>query len=284
MPRVTPAALPRGSVITADVTRALAEDLGNGDLTANLLPPGTLLEARVVCRESAVFCGRAWFQETFDQLDTGLELRWLVEDGDLLVPNQRICLIEGSARPLLSGERTALNFIQTLSGTATATRAFVRALGDCPARLLDTRKTLPGLRLAQKYAVRCGGGHNHRIGLFDAILLKENHIAAAGGITAAVTAARAHAADVLLEVEVESLAELEEACEAGAERALLDNFSLEDLRTAVASFGGRLELEASGDVTLETVRSVGETGVDFISTGAITKHLRAVDYSLRFED
>ena len=276
--------LPPAASIEADVTRALAEDLGDGDLTAALLPPETQLAARVIAREPAIFCGRAWFEETFHQLDPTLRLSWQVEDGDRLVPNGTVCELAGAARPLLSGERTALNFIQTLSGTATVARRYVDALGPGTARLLDTRKTLPGLRLAQKYAVRCGGAFNHRIGLFDAILLKENHIAAAGGIAPAVAAARRQQQQVLIEVEVESLAELAEASAAGAQRALLDNFTLAQLRQAVTEFGQQLELEASGDITLDTLAEVGATGVHFISTGAITKHLRAIDFSLRFSD
>ena len=276
--------LPPAASIEADVARALAEDLGDGDLTAALLPPETQLAARVIAREPAIFCGRAWFEETFHQLDPTLRLSWQVEDGDRLVPNGTVCELAGAARPLLSGERTALNFIQTLSGTATVARRYVDALGPGTARLLDTRKTLPGLRLAQKYAVRCGGAFNHRIGLFDAILLKENHIAAAGGIAPAVAAARRQQQQVLIEVEVESLAELAEASAAGAQRALLDNFTLAQLRQAVTEFGQQLELEASGDITLDTLAEVGATGVHFISTGAITKHLRAIDFSLRFSD
>ncbi len=276
--------LPPATRIEADVARALAEDLGHGDLTAALLPEQAQLSARVIVREPAIFCGRAWFEETFRQLDPALSLGWQVEDGDTLAPNDTVCELAGRARPLLSGERTALNFIQTLSGTATVARRYVDALGPGTARLLDTRKTLPGLRLAQKYAVRCGGAFNHRIGLFDAILLKENHIAAAGGIAPAVAAARHQQDAVLIEVEVESLTELAEACAAGAQRALLDNFTLAQLRQAVSEFGQQLELEASGDITLDTLAEVGATGVHFISTGAITKHLRAIDFSLRFSD
>lgn len=270
--------------VAEDVRRALAEDLGNGDLTAALLPDDATLHTRVICREHAVFCGRAWFDETFRQLDPTLTVAWSVSDGDALTAGQEVCRVHGVARALLSGERTALNFIQTLSGTATTTRAFVAALANSDTRLLDTRKTLPGLRLAQKYAVRCGGGHNHRVGLFDAVLIKENHISAAGGITGAVHEALARHPDVLVEVEVENLDQLSEAMAAGAGRALLDNFTLDELRRAVAEAAGALELEASGNVTLETLGAIAETGVDWISTGAITKHVRAVDFSLRFLD
>mgnify|MGYP001829104732 FL=1 len=267
-----------------DVRRALAEDVGPGDLTAELLAPGSALDTRVVCRENAVLCGRPWFDETFAQLDPSIVVDWSATDGDTLSPGQTVCRVQGPAAPLLTGERTALNFIQTLSGTASETRRYVAALAGTGTRLLDTRKTLPGLRLAQKYAVRCGGGDNHRIGLFDAILVKENHIRAAGGIGAAVGLARERHGAAFVEVEVENLAELDEVLEAGADRALLDNFDLDTLRNAVARAGDRLELEASGNVTLDTLRPIAETGVQFISTGAITKHLHAIDFSLRFVD
>lgn len=262
--------------------RALAEDLRDGDRTAALLPENARLSTHVVAREAAVFCGQAWFDQSFRQLSEALLIDWRVADGDRLVADQEICRVSGPAAPLLSAERTALNFIQTLSGTATVTRRYVDRLEGCNTRLLDTRKTLPGLRMAQKYAVRCGGGHNHRLGLFDAFLIKENHIAAAGSIRAAVQAARRSSEDLLVEVEVEDLQQLGEAIEAGAQRALLDNFSLEGLSEAVTLNAGRLQLEASGDITLDSLRTVADTGVDFISTGAITKHLRAVDFSLRY--
>jgi nicotinate-nucleotide pyrophosphorylase (carboxylating) len=274
---------PRPEQVADDVRRALAEDIGDGDLTAALLPPNQRLDTRVVCREPAVFCGRPWFDETFRRLDDALVVTWATDDGEELAPGNTVCRVTGPAAPLLSGERTALNFIQTLSGTATLTRRYVDELAGTGTRLLDTRKTLPGLRLAQKYAVRCGGGENHRIGLFDAVLIKENHLEAAGGVGPAVASALERHPDVLVEVEVENLTQLAEAIRAGAHRALLDNFSLDDLRSAVALANGRLALEASGNVTLEGLAEVAATGVDFISTGAITKHVHAIDFSLRFE-
>ena len=273
---------PADTVVAADVSRALREDLGDGDRTAALIPPEQRFTTRVICREPAVLCGRPWFDETFRQLDPPVRLDWLAEDGDTVRPDQEICRLEGAARTILSGERTALNFLQTLSGTATRTRGFVDAVAGTGAVILDTRKTLPGLRLAQKYAVRCGGGSNHRIGLFDAILIKENHIAAAGSITAAVKAAQRQSPGLLLEVEVETLEQLEEACQAGATRVLLDNFDARMLESAVARFRGRIELEASGGIGLESVRAIAEVGVDFISVGAITKHVRATDFSMRY--
>ena len=273
---------PSPEVVAADVRRALAEDLGDGDRTAALVPAGQRLDTRVVCRETAVLCGAPWFSETFRQLDPGVQLSWRASEGQVIRRDEEVCRLSGPARSLLSGERTALNFLQTLSGTATEARRFVDAIAGTGATILDTRKTLPGLRQAQKYAVRCGGAQNHRIGLFDAILIKENHIAAAGSIGAAVAAAQRLYADLLLEVEVENLEQLEEACVAGARRALLDNFSLRQLKEAVAAYRGRIELEASGGVDLRSVRAVAETGVDFISAGAITKSVQATDYSMRF--
>lgn len=278
-----PEAPPR-AVVEEDVRRALAEDLGTGDLTAELLPLDAVIDSRVVCRQNAVFCGAPWFRETFARLDPAIDIDWSVEDGEALVPDQVVCRVRGPAAPLLSGERTALNFIQTLSGTATETHRYASALAGTGTRLLDTRKTLPGLRQAQKYAVRCGGGTNHRMGLFDAVMLKENHLAAAGGIGPAVTDAHRRHPDTPVIVEVESLEELGEALAAGARRVLLDNFSPGDLRRAVALTDGRAALEASGDIRLDTIADTAATGVDYVSTGAITKHLRAVDFSLRFID
>jgi nicotinate-nucleotide pyrophosphorylase (carboxylating) len=260
----------------------LREDVGNGDCTAALIPADTVLETRVISREAAVLSGSPWFVETFRQADPAVRLRWQASDGDLIRRDQELCRLNGPARAILTGERTALNFLQTLSGTATQAHRYVEAVAGTGTVILDTRKTLPGLRLAQKYAVRCGGARNHRVGLFDAILIKENHISAAGSITAAVRQALQQNAGLLIEVEVENLDQLEEAWEAGAQRALLDNFSLQTLNIAVERFKGRIELEASGGIDLQTVRAVAETGVDFISTGAITKSVQATDFSMRF--
>jgi nicotinate-nucleotide pyrophosphorylase (carboxylating) len=277
-------ALPPHEVVADDVARALREDLGDGDRTASLIPADTKLETRVISREAAVLCGSPWFRETFRQLDPAVQVHWQAGDGELIRRNQEVCRLHGPARATLSGERTALNFLQTLSGTATQARRYVEAVAGTGAIILDTRKTLPGLRLAQKYAVRCGGASNHRIGLFDAILVKENHIAAAGSITSAVRQALQLYPGLLLEVEVEDLQQLGEALRAGAQRALLDNFSLNGLKSAVEHYKGRIELEASGGIDLESVRAVAETGVDFISTGAITKSVQAIDFSMRFVD
>jgi nicotinate-nucleotide pyrophosphorylase (carboxylating) len=278
--------IPLPGDIAATVARAVQEDVGAGDLTAALVPAGQHATATVITRESAVLCGCGWFDEVFRQVDAGIRVSWEVADGARVKPDQLLCRIEGNARALLTAERPALNFLQTLSGTATVTRAYVDAVAGTGCRILDTRKTIPGLRLAQKYAVLCGGGTNHRIGLFDGILIKENHIAAAGSIAGAVAAARAVNSRVLLEVEVETLAELEEALAAGPERILLDNFTLEQMRQAVRMTRQhalkRIDLEASGNVTLETIRAIAETGVDFISVGGLTKHVRAVDLSMRF--
>jgi nicotinate-nucleotide pyrophosphorylase (carboxylating) len=275
------------SYVSDIVQVALAEDVGAGDLTAQLIPPSTQARAIIITREAAVICGQPWVDETFRQLDTSVRVEWAVGEGEQVPADTTLCTITGPARALLTGERTALNFLQALSGTATITRRYADALAGTKCRVLDTRKTIPGLRLAQKYAVRCGGGTNHRIGLFDAILIKENHIAAAGSIAAAVAAARRVDAGVMVEVEVENLEQLEQALAAGADRILLDNFSLDDLRKAVEhtrrSQRPQTELEASGNVTLETLRAVAECGVDFISVGGLTKHLRAIDLSMRFE-
>ncbi|MDH5545782.1 MAG: carboxylating nicotinate-nucleotide diphosphorylase [Gammaproteobacteria bacterium] len=262
---------------------ALEEDIGKGDLTAGLVPEDTRVTARVICREDAVIAGAAWFSGVFALLDPTLDIDWKVSDGDRVEANTTLVEISGLARPILTGERSALNFLQTLSATATRTRSYVDAIAGTHARILDTRKTLPGLREAQKYAVTCGGGTNHRIGLFDAILIKENHILAAGSITAAMQKARQLNTQVKIEVEVENLMELEEAINAGANAVLLDNMSTEQLRAAVALNAGRVSLEASGGVTLETVRAIAETGVDFISVGTLTKDIKAIDLSMRFD-
>jgi nicotinate-nucleotide pyrophosphorylase (carboxylating) len=269
------------------VAAAVAEDVGTGDLTAALVPVGRQGRATVITREAAVIAGRPYVDEVFRQIDPSVSVEWQVTDGVAVIPNQLLYRLAGPARSLLTGERTALNFLQTLSATATVTRRYVEQLAGLSCRMLDTRKTVPGLRTAQKYAVRCGGGQNHRMGLYDGILVKENHIIAAGSIGAAVAAARASGASVPVEVEVESLEELRQALDAGADMALLDEFSLEDLRAAVAlnrsHRKGPIKLEASGSVTLETLRAIGETGVDFISVGSLTKHVRAIDLSMRFE-
>ena len=270
--------------ITRNVRQALAEDVGDGDLTAGLIPPDAEARAGVISREDAVLCGRAWFDEVFRQLDPRVNIAWSRHDGDEVCANQPLCALHGPARSLLTGERTALNFLQTLSGTASTTRDYVRAVQGTGAIILDTRKTIPGLRLAQKYAVTCGGGHNHRRGLYDGILIKENHIRASGSIAAALAAARAQTSDdMLLEVEVENLDQLRQALTAGAQRLLLDNFSPAALRQAVQENAGRAQLEASGGINLANIRAIAETGVNFISLGSLTKHIRAVDLSMRFE-
>ena len=268
------------------VEAALREDLGSGDVTASLVPAAQRVRGRVITREAAVFCGRAWVEETFRQLDPKVQLTWQAADGDRIAPEQIILRIAGPARPVLSGERTALNFLQLLSGTATVTRRFVDAVAGTECRILDTRKTVPGLRTAQKYAVRCGGAQNHRMGLFDQVLIKENHIAAAGSLTGAIEAARRHAAGVAIEVEVETVSELQEALNARPDIILLDEFSLEDMRAAVAlnrAQGAPARLEVSGSVSLESVPAIAATGVDYISVGALTKHVRAIDLSMRLE-
>jgi len=278
-----PVLLPARDSIVRDVHRALEEDIGSGDVTADLLPAEARARARVIAREVAVLCGSAWFDECFRQLDPDARIEWLGSDGERTVAGAPLCRIEGNARALVSAERSALNFLQTLSATATTTAAYVEAARGTRTAILDTRKTLPGLRLAQKYAVRCGGGMNHRIGLFDAVLIKENHIAAAGSIHAAVTRARLLHPGVLVETEVENFSELREALAAGVDRIMLDEFELHELSQAVAEVGGRVPLEVSGSVSLERVRAIAETGVDYISVGALTKHIRALDLSMRIE-
>lgn len=270
------------AVVHDEVARALAEDLGSGDITGALIPPSLQAQAGVISREAAVVCGTAWFDEVFRTLDPKVHIAWHVHDGDTVAPAQTLCILSGPARSLLSGERTALNFLQTLSGTATRAQRYAAAVAGTNAKVLDTRKTIPGLRAAQKYAVRCGGCYNHRMGLYDAILIKENHILAAGSITLAVTAARRIAAGKTVEVEVETLDELREALAAGAEIILLDNFTVDDMKQAVAVNQGRAKLEASGGVTLANIRRIAETGVDYISVGGITKDVQAVDLSMRF--
>lgn len=271
------------SEIERNVATALAEDMGTGDLTALLTPLQSRARAWVVCREPAVVCGQPWFEVCFRKLDPALRLNWLVAEGARVEAGTRLCEMEGGARALLSGERTALNFLQTLSAVATMTRRFVDTVAGTRATIVDTRKTLPGLRLAQKYAVRIGGGTNHRIGLYDAMLIKENHIAAAGGIAAAMKRALAIAHGAWIQIEVENLQQLTEALAAGATMILLDNMGPEQMREAVKISAGRAQLEASGGITLANVREIAETGVDRISIGALTKDIKATDLSMRFE-
>lgn len=268
--------------VKEEVRRALAEDIGAGDVTAALIPEAAIMTAHVVCREKAALCGIAWFNEVFKQLDNEIAIDWTVKEGDLIAANQVICSLGGPARPLLSGERTALNFLQTLSGTATIAQRYAAAVAGLPVKVLDTRKTLPGLRQAQKYAVRCGGCHNHRHGLYDGILIKENHILATGSITAAIERARICSPGLPLEVEVEHLGELQQALAAGADILLLDNFELPNLHEAARLTRQGAKLEASGNITLENIRSIAETGVDYISVGALTKDVHAIDLSIRF--
>ncbi|QWT22609.1 carboxylating nicotinate-nucleotide diphosphorylase [Bacillus sp. NP157] len=267
----------------ADVDRAFAEDVGPGDATADLLDPNATATAVLTCREEAVLCGTAWFDASFRKLDPDVRIEWLAHDGDRIAAGSAICRLAGKARALVTAERSALNFLQLLSATATVTSRYVDAIAGTRTRVLDTRKTLPGLRRAQKYAVRCGGGTNHRIGLFDAMMLKENHIIAAGGIPAAVRAARSIHPSLPLIVEVEGMEELAQAVEAGADRALLDNFTPAMLVEAVAYTAGRIPLEVSGNVEIDTIRAIADTGVDFISSGALTKNVRAIDLSLRLD-
>ena len=265
--------------IIANVNSALTEDVGNGDITADLIPNDSLASAILITREHAVLSGIAWFNEVFNQLDETIKIEWQVSDSDVIMPDQTLCQIDGPARSILTGERTAINFLQTLSGTATSVARFVNLIKDTNTKILDTRKTIPGLRLAQKYAVTCGGGLNHRIGLYDAILIKENHILAAGSITAAITQAKQK--NVSVEIEVESLEELEEALAANPDQILLDNFSIAELIKAVSITKDRAKLEASGNIDKHTIRAIAETGVDYISIGALTKHVQAIDFSMR---
>jgi nicotinate-nucleotide pyrophosphorylase (carboxylating) len=274
--------LPSPEAVAEQVRLALIEDVGDGDRTASLIPPESQSQVQVICRDAAVLCGTAWFDEVFRQLDPDIDITWLAQDGDAVAPGATICKLEGDTRSLLTGERSALNYLQTLSGTATRARTYADAVAGTGVRILDTRKTIPGLRLQQKYAVVCGGCHNHRIGLYDAILIKENHIAAAGTITAAVQAVATTSPDLEIEVEVEDLSGLEEALVAGVRRILLDNFSNDLLREAVRLNGGRARLEASGGISLEELRAKAETGVDDISVGGLTKDVSAVDLSMLF--
>ena len=272
------------SEIERNVTAALAEDVGAADLTAPLTPAAKTARAAVVSRQEAIVCGRPWFDACFRKLDARAAVTWLVAEGASVSSGTRLCEIQGEARALLTAERSALNFIQMLSAVATATRRYVDAVAGTRARIVDTRKTLPGLRVAQKYAVRTGGGANHRMGLYDAMLIKENHIAAAGGIRLALSAAMKYVPrDAWIQIEVESLDQLKEALDAGAKMILLDNMSVDGMREAVRIAAGRAELEASGGITLENVRAIADTGVDRISIGSLTKDIKAVDFSMRFE-
>lgn len=269
--------------VEANISAALAEDVGGGDVTALLTPETQRAQATVLCRVEAVLCGRPWFEACFRRLDRGATFEWHAAEGAAVTPGTAVCTLQGRARALLTGERTALNFLQMLSAVATKTRRYVDAVAGTSAAIVDTRKTLPGLRIAQKYAVRTGGGVNHRLGLYDAVLIKENHIAAAGGVTAALAAARAVAREgVWIQIEVENLTQLDEALDAGARMVLLDNMDAKTMREAVRIAAGRAELEASGGVTLDTVRAIAETGVQRISIGGLTKDVQAIDYSMRF--
>lgn len=273
------------AAIFGNVSAALQEDLGSGDKTAQLVPESTTASAIIICREPMTLAGQPWVDEVFRQLDPDVDIQWLANDGDHLPADAEICVLDGAARSLLSGERTALNFLQTLSATATMTSRYVNAVANFKARILDTRKTIPGLRIAQKYAVRCGGGNNHRIGLFDAILIKENHIVSAGGVEAAIRTAKEQHSNLPIEIEVESVTELRDALRAGADRLLLDNFDIADLQRAVEvnhkEGDPPVDLEASGGLTLDEIVKVAETGVDYISVGALTKNITAIDLSMR---
>lgn len=271
--------------IERNVAAALAEDVGSGDVTAALMPASAKARARVVARQDAVLCGQAWFDACFRKLDTAMNIQWLVPEGARISRGQTACELSGKARALLTGERTALNFLQTLSAVATNTSRYVAAVAGTRAKIVDTRKTLPGLRAAEKYAVRVGGGVNHRMGLYDAILLKENHITAAGGVGPALAAARKAAGPgIWIQVEVETLDQLREALDGGAKMILLDNMDAPEMREAVRLAAGHAELEASGGITIETLRAIAETGVDRISIGSLTKDIEAVDFSMRFEN
>jgi nicotinate-nucleotide pyrophosphorylase (carboxylating) len=268
--------------IATQVSQALREDIGNGDISAELIDPTARLDTELLLREDAVLCGTAWFDEVCRQCDDSIRVHWYAKDGDRVAADTVLCKVSGPARGLLTAERSALNFLQTLSGTATATRAYVDRIRHSHCKILDTRKTIPQLRLAQKYAVQCGGGMNHRVGLYDAYLIKENHLAACGGIASAINRGRELNPDKLLEVEVETLQQLQQAIDGAADRALLDNFSIDELKQAVKLNRGRIELEASGNISTVNLVAVADTGVDYISIGALTKHLRAIDFSLRY--
>jgi nicotinate-nucleotide pyrophosphorylase (carboxylating) len=270
------------SVIEENVFYALKEDVGDGDITAELIPNESVSLATVITRENCVFCGLGWFEETYRQIDDEILIDWFVSDGESIKADQVICTISGSSRNILTGERTALNFVQMLSATATISKKYAKKVKGTNTKVLDTRKTIPGLRMAQKYAVSCGGCENHRLGLFDAFLIKENHIKACNGIQNAVAEARFHNPDLKIEVEVENLDELQQAINAGADRVLLDNFDIDTLQQAVAICQGKVLCEASGNITLDNISDVANTGVDYISTGSLTKNIKAIDLSMRF--
>lgn len=269
--------------ISDSVKQAINEDVKTGDVTASLIPDDTMSKATLVCRDQAIICGVAWVNEVFKQVDAAVDIHWNVVDGDSVAENTTLCTFSGKAKSILTGERVALNYLQTLSATATQTQIYVQAISGTKTQVLDTRKTLPNLRLAQKYAVLCGGGQNHRMGLYDRVLIKENHIMAAGSITRAINRAREYYPDLIVEVETENLQEYAEAVAAKADIIMLDNFSKADMRKAVEQEHGHILLEASGGVTLETIRDIAATGVDFISVGDITKNIQSVDLSLRFQ-
>jgi nicotinate-nucleotide pyrophosphorylase (carboxylating) len=285
-PRTTKITDQLTTAIIGDVSEALSEDVASGDITAAIIPASSTAEAIVIAREPMTLAGQPWVNEVFAQLDNTVVVEWMYNDGEHVPADTELCIIRGPARAILSGERTALNFVQLLSATATLTSRYVNAIEGTQAKILDTRKTIPGLRQAQKYAVRCGGGNNHRVGLYDAILIKENHIISAGGIAAAVDASRAAHAELPVEIEVESVSEMRKALEAGADRLLLDNFDISDLQRAVEinQEEGQppADLEASGGITLDTIHAIAETGVDYISVGALTKDVKAIDLSMRF--
>ena len=271
------------SAIEEIVNIAIHEDVGDGDLTAQLIPDNEIALATVISREDCILCGMDWFEEVFRQIDDEILIEWNFEDGDAVEKGQTICSLSGASRSILTGERTALNFLQSLSATATLSSEYASAVAGTGAVVLDTRKTIPGLRLAQKYAVSCGGCQNHRIGLYDAILIKENHIIACGGIAQAIEEARIHNPEMPIEIEVENIDELNQALAANADRALLDNFNIEQLKEAVKICNGKIPLEASGNVTLDNIREIALTGVNYISTGALTKDIKAIDLSMRFD-
>jgi nicotinate-nucleotide pyrophosphorylase (carboxylating) len=271
------------SIIEENVFNALKEDVGDGDITAELIPHDNISLATVICREACVFCGLDWFEETYRQIDEGILIDWCVDDGEEIEAGQIICTISGSSQNIVTGERVALNFVQTLSATATVSARYAEKVSDTSTRVLDTRKTIPGLRMAQKYAVSCGGCENHRIGLFDAYLIKENHINACDGIKNAVDEARFHNPELQVEVEVENMDELQQAIDAGADRVLLDNFDIAMLQQAVELCRGKIISEASGNITIDNINEVARTGVDYISTGALTKDVKAIDLSMRFD-